>query len=165
MFNYLNQGSASKRIFGFLCARVLWGLVFFFRVRKRKFFCFLPFFGGGQKIVCFLRKASFFAFYEKKVFLLFAKRKFFCFSFFLTWINNVPFYMEKQVLLNFKKQSLFILQKQLTIRGPINPYDGIDTNWYPQPVVASINLLWFSKVRHNYEVQRTVQACHLKYYE
>ena len=69
--------------------------------------------------------------------------------------------MEKQVLLNFKKQSLFILQKQLTIRGPINPYDGIDTNWYPQPVVASINLLWFSKVRHNYEVQ----ACHLKYYE
>ena len=47
--------------------------------------------------------------------------------------------MEKQVLVNFKKQYLFILQKQLTIRGPINPYDSMDTNWYPQPVVASIN--------------------------
>ena len=113
---------------------VCFGVSFsFFVCGKESFFAFCLFFFGGQKIVCFLRKASFFAFYEKKVF--------FCFSFFLTWINNVPFYMEKQVLLNFKKQSLFILQKQLTIRGPINPYDGIDTNWYPQPVVASINLL------------------------
>ena len=143
-----------------LCSCAL-GSRFLFSCAEKKVFLLFAFFLGGQKIVCFLRKASFFAFYEKKVFLLFAKRKFFCFSFFLTWINNVPFYMEKQVLVNFKKQSLFILQKQLTIRGPINPYDGIDTNWYPQPVVASINLLWFSKVRHNYEVQ----ACHLKYYE
>ena len=134
----LDQGSASKRIFGFLCARVLWGLVFFFRVRKRKFFCFLPFFWGAKNCLLFT-KSKFFCFYEKKVFLLFVKRKFICFSFFLTWINNVLFYMEKQVLVNFKKQYLFILQKQLTIRGPINPYDSMDTNWYPQPVVASIN--------------------------
>ena len=60
----LNQGSASKRIFRFLFARVLEGLVFFFRVRKRKFFCFLLFFSRAKNR------------------LLFAKRKFFCFSFF-----------------------------------------------------------------------------------